>query len=409
MSDQRERIRTSLSLLESWGREHRWTGSDQYDALNATRAPRALLRSPLGRRVLIQVVKRSPLNLRGALGIAPGCNPVSVAWAISAYAAADGHFGEQVARSRAHDAVALLQSMTCTRYAEPCWGYHFDFQSRVFFYPASAPNAIATSFSGFALLDAHRLTGDPQLLELARGAGEFFLRHVPLTEDRPGAFFGYLAGDRAPIHNSNLLVCALLARLHALTGETRLADAARQGLRWSVARQRADGSWPYGERTNLSWVDGFHTGYVLEALLRCHRAGLEDLVEPLRRGLSFYRERLFTPEGAPKYFADGTYPLDAWCAAQAIQTFALASELDPSLLEAALATFDFCWRRMRRRDGLFLFQRRRLWQNRALHVRGVIAPMMLALAHLLAALDADAQRRGAGRPGSHALSPSKIA
>jgi hypothetical protein len=411
MSEQRERIGASLATLEAWGREHSWTGSDQYDALNASRAPRLLLRRAIVRRLLIQAVKRSPLDLRPALGIPPGQNAVSLAWAISAYVAAGEFFGEARTRERVQDAVAALERLRSSAHPEPCWGYHFDFQSRVFFYPSSVPNTIATSFAGFALLDAHRLTGDRRLLELAHGAGEFFLRRVPLTADPPGAFFGYLPGDSAPIHNSNLLACALLARLHELTGDRRMADAARQGVRWSLSRQRPDGSWPYGERSNLSWVDGFHTGYVLEALLRCHRTGLDDLQAPLRRGLGFYRERLLLPDGTPRYYAHETYPLDAWSAAQAIQTFALAAELDSSLLDAALASFDFCWRRMRRSDGLYLFQRRRLWRNPALHVRGVVAPMMLALAHLLRALDT-AERQGRERPDAHSPYPlisSKIA
>jgi hypothetical protein len=409
MSERRERISASLVALETWGREHSWTGSDQYDALNASRAPRPLVRRAIGRRLLIQAVKRSPLDLRPALGIPPGQNAVSLAWAISAYVAAGPFFGAALTRERVQDAVAALERLRSSAHPEPCWGYHFDFQSRVFFYPSSSPNTIATSFAGFALLDAHRLTGDWRLLELAHGAGEFFLHHVPLTADPPGAFFGYLAGDRAPIHNSNLLACALLARLHELTGDRRMAEAARRGLRWSLSRQRPDGSWPYGERANLAWVDGFHTGYVLEALLRCHWTGLDDLEAPLRRGLDFYRERLLLPDGTPRYYAHDTYPLDAWSAAQAIQTFALAAELDPSLLDAALASFDFCWRQMRRADGLFLFQRRRLWRNPALHVRGVVAPMMLALAHLLGALDAAERREREDGYAGYPLTFSKIA
>jgi hypothetical protein len=387
MSERRRRIEHSLSALEGFGREHRWAGSDQYDALNATRVPGALVRHPLSRRLLIQAVKRSPVDLRPPLGIPPGRNAVSLAWAISAYAAGARCLEAEIARERALQAAGELELLRSRSHPEPCWGYHFDFQSRVFFYPAGAPNTIATAFAALALLDAHRLCGDGRLLELAHGAGEFFLRRVPLTRDPPGAFFGYLAGDRAPIHNSNLLVCALLARLHRLTGDRRMAQAAREGVRWSVARQRPDGSWPYGERANLRWVDGFHTGYVLDALLTCLQAGFDDLEAPLRRGLDFYRRALILPDGTPRYYATRTYPIDAWCAAQAIQTFALASQLDASLLQVSLSVFDYCWRAMRRSDGLFFFQRRRLWSNRALHVRGVIAPMTLALARLLAALE----------------------
>jgi hypothetical protein len=44
-------------------------------------------------------------------------------------------------------------------------------------------------------------------------------------------------------------------------------------------------------------------------------------------------------------------------------------------------------RRLRRRDGAFIFQRRRLWQNRTAHIRWSAAPMLLALTHLFEAAD----------------------
>jgi hypothetical protein len=36
-----------------------------------------------------------------------------------------------------------------------------------------------------------------------------------------------------------------------------------------------------------------------------------------------------------------------------------------------------------RTDGLPIFQRRRLWSNRTPHFRWVVAPLLLALSHLL--------------------------
>src|SRR5204862_543544 len=141
---------------------------------------------------------------------------------------------------------------------------------RVFFYPRGAPNSIATSFAGLALVDAFERTRDEALLDRAAGAARFFLAHVPQTPSGRGAFFGYLVGDRTPIHNANLLVCALLARVHAHAGDERLRRAAEAGVAYSVGLQRDDGSWPYAERPGLQWVDGYHTGYVLDSLIACH-------------------------------------------------------------------------------------------------------------------------------------------
>ncbi len=382
----REQVLGSLLTLEAWGRERAWSGSDQYDGLNATRVPRVARSTALGRRLVIQAVKRSPLNLRPLLGIPPAQSAVSLAWAASAYAI-NGFLPQFEADLRLAATLKKLERIRCGSYDEPCWGYHFDFQSRVFFYPKTEPNVIATVYAGTALLDAFERTQDPEQLARAHAIGLFLLRHVPQTGDHPGAFFGYLVGDRTPIHNSNLHVCALLARLYALTGDEQMARAAREGVRWTAARQRPNGSWPYGERSGLQWVDNFHTGYVLDALDTCLRTGILDAPEVLEKGLAFYRARMFLADGTPKYFEHQTYPIDLWCVAQAIQTLSIASRRDSQLLPQALHVFEFALRRMRRADGLFVFQRRGMWSNRVPHMRGVVAPMMLALAHLLARLE----------------------
>lgn len=377
--------------LDTWGSARGWRGTDPYEGLNARRRALApLKRTPLGRRLLIQAVKRSPLDLRRPLGIPRLASAVSVAWAISAYAR-NGFLAQAEAEQRLRDCLALLRSLRLTAFAEPSWGYQFDVETRVFFYPSTTPNTIATAFAGLALLDAHASLGEPELLAEATEVGEFFIHHVPRTEDPPGAFFGYLPGDRSPIHNSSMLVASLLARLAAETGAERFATAAASAVRYTTARQHPDGSWPYGERPGLEWVDNFHSGYVLDALRSCADAGIatEEAEAAWNRGIHHYRANLFLPDGTPRYYPRKTYPIDAQCVAQGIQTLAIAARHDPGAGEQAWNVLEFALRRMTRRDGLPIFQRRRFWANRAVHARWVASPMLLALSHLLS-MDATA-------------------
>jgi hypothetical protein len=80
------------------------------------------------------------------------------------------------------------------------------------------------------------------------------------------------------------------------------------------------------------------------------------------------------------------HPIDIECAAQGIQTFALASRTRPELLAHARLVFAFARSRMQRRDGAFVYQRERWWTVSTPHVRWAAAPMMLGLTHLLHAL-----------------------
>lgn len=336
-------------------------------------------------RVLTQTTKHSPVDLRPALGIRPELSAATLAHLLAAYAR-NGFVDPDQARSRLRWCIDQLDRLRVRGYAEPCWGYHFDVQTRVFFYPSSVPNTIATAFAGLGLLDAYELTGDAAALRLAVGAGEFFARHVPQTPARQGAYFGYLPGDTTPIHNANMLVCALLARLAEATGRSELGEAAGRGIRYTVGNQREDGSWAYGERRNLRWVDGFHTGYVLDSLLTCIETGIggDEAEEAWRRGLRFYVEMLISPAGEPKYTPSSLYPIDAQCAAQAIQSLARAAAREPELAERRWLVLEYTLRSLARADGSFAFQRHRFWVNPTPHPRWVEAPMLAALAHLIA-------------------------
>jgi hypothetical protein len=378
-------VAAAFERLDRWGSERAWRGSDPYDGLNAKRGVSLLKRTVLGRRLLTQAVKRSPLDLRPALGIEPARSGAAMALLASAYAI-QAALPEAESRIKLEQAIDWLLEQRLSSYDEPSWGYHFDVQTRVFFYPASSPNTIATAFAGFALLDGYERTGRLDLLDLASATARFFVEHVPQTDAPKGAFFGYLVGDRTQIHNANMLVAALLARVARVTGSADLRERAQSAVDYTVALQRADGSWPYGEQAGLGWVDNFHTAYVLMCLEVCRRSGLASCEEALASGLRHYARDFFLADGTPRYYTHSTYPVDGQCSAEAIRLFALASSFDGSYLAHAARAFDYAQRELRRGDGAYIFQRGRHWTNKATHIRWVEAPFLVALATLSKAL-----------------------
>lgn len=402
--------RTALVELERWGAERDWRGRDPYDALNGSRA-RVIGRTPLGRRLVIQLAKRSPVDLSVPLGVPRGENANTIAHVLSAYARMPDDLGNSRldAAARTEWCIDRLEALRSPGYEEPCWGYHFDVETRYFFYSRQTPNTIATAFAAHGLLDAAERRGSERAAALAAGAGEFFLRRIEATAPAtgepggiptPGAFLGYFPGDRTPIHNASLLAASVLARLAARDpSRSDYAQRARDAVAYAVAMQRPDGSWPYSEGPDGmgGWVDNFHTGYVLDALLRCGEAlGLDDALQVWERGLDLFAAKLVDPDGAPRFTLERRHPIDGQCVAQSIDTFARASRRHPERLADAHRVLRFGLERMRRSDGAFHFQRQRRFVNRAPHVRWVQAPMLSALVTLLEAEARPEAKLGAG-------------
>jgi hypothetical protein len=203
--------------------------------------------------------------------------------------------------------------------------------------------------------------------------------------DADGAGFAYpLAAARGSIHNANFMAAAFLARVARLTDERRLLDPALRVARAGAARQRADGSWPYGETPSQRWVDNFHTGYNLCALNAIGRdVETDEFEDVLGRGLAFYRARFFRSDGAPRYFHDRTYPIDIHCVAQSIITLLDLQAREPDNASRAASVFKWAMAHMWDRRGFFYYRVLRLVTVRTSYMRWSQAWMLLALATLI--------------------------
>jgi hypothetical protein len=253
-------------------------------------------------------------------------------------------------------------------------------QVRWAFYPATTPNAIATVFTAAGLLNAAKGLERPDLADLAMSTSGFLDSLVTGGEER---YYAYVPGVATPIHNANLLVAALRARLASIGGEEPPPDVLA-AVEFSLRRQRDDGSWPYGEAANLAWVDGYHTAYVLSALADLDATYTrDDLRTALIRGTRFYVECLFNPDGSPRYTVERTYPLDAHNAATAIASLAKLAPYEPRAADLSARVLRWTLANFQTPAGWFLYQRGRLHTKRVPYVRWSDAHMLAALAAVL--------------------------
>src|SRR5205823_4227010 len=142
----------------------------------------------------------------------------------------------------------------------------------------------------------------------------------------------YCAGSATPIHNSSMLLAAAAARV----GDGTAVATAARAVAFTIARQRPDGSWPYGEGPGLDWVDGFHTAYILDSLATWHEASADAAaLASLERGLDLYLRRLIDPDGAARATLEARYPVDTHALAWAIAILARLAPYDERALPTA--------------------------------------------------------------------------
>ena len=372
-----EDVAGAVERIRAWGEGRDWRGYDPYDGLSSPAAPLLTLGRPLGRRVLTQAVKLSPVNLRPALGIRPDWNAKALGLVTSGYARLAAAHGDASARAQAARWLGWLAEHPNGGTGEFAWGYPFPVQTRFFAYAAGTPNTIATSFVAHALLDGVELLDDERWGEPALGAARFLFSRM-----RADGYFRYVPGEDELVHNANALACGVLARTARLVGEDSLLEPVPAALARTLGAQREDGSWPYAEGDDGAWVDNFHTAYVLESLALAE--GLHPELEPsLVRGVDYWERALFLADGTPKYTPEHTHPIDAHCYASAIDAWLAVRGVRPQGVARAERLAQLLIGTMLDPTGYVRFQRRRFWTSRVPFVRWTTAPSFRALAGLL--------------------------
>ena len=154
-------------------------------------------------------------------------------------------------------------------------------------------------------------------------------------------------------------------------------------MQYLVDGQSSDGSWPYGAARSQSWIDSFHTGYNLCALLDYQRHSADpSFSSPLMRGYDFFQSHFFEPTGVPRYFHNRTFPIDIHACSQAILTFCAFANLDPTALDRARQLARWTVANFQNPDGSFGYQIHRFWKDRTPYVRWSQAWTLRALARL---------------------------
>lgn len=381
------RIKADLLSLNAYLLDHvkaqNYAGYDPFDSLNSQLLQATpFRRSEFVRLAWLQLGKRSPINLRPLLRVPKKRNPKGVGLFIAGLLQDYHRTGDVCFLDEARSLASWLvtQRSDMNEWPHSCWGYHFDWQARAFYVPAGKPNIITTVYVARALYELGELVNDSELIDIALDAARFISRYL-FAEADGRCFYAYIPGESAFVHNASLWGAAWCAFAGRKLGDQDLTAQALTVARESVKGQAADGSWVYGARHHHQFIDGFHTGYNLEALCLLRDAVQTDEFDNcIQQGYHYYVDTFFEPDGTAKYYNHSVYPIDMHSFAQAIFTLLKVGggvddrKLCDKVVQRAIELM------YQPKKGQFIYQKTRWMTNRINYTRWTQAWAYYALA-----------------------------
>lgn len=231
------------------------------------------------------------------------------------------------------EAEMLIDWLLETRCEQPFgWGHNHDIQTLNTTVERNTPSIVSVTYIALAILEFARYR-DTEAYSLVR-------EHVPdlifdtleYSECDSGARIKYKSTQKDGVYtiNANALGARLLIELHREFERDIYRDRAESILDYVVSQQTPIGGWKYNDPPSASHLsmDNHHNGFIIESLLRYRElVGSDRYDRATEDSLRFYRETLYTSDGAPNWDESNRYPRDIHAAAQGIITFSMAGDL----------------------------------------------------------------------------------
>jgi len=203
-------IEGSLNRLERWVEDRNYRGYEPFDGLSSWFRP-LTFGNLLAERLLLQLIRQCPINLRPIMGVTPKDSTKGRGYMAGGYLARYRTTGDSNYLHKAELCLDWLDQHKARSFVHHSWSNHFDFASRGGSYTKDDPIIVWTALIGFAYLDAYEETHNSRWLEIANSICRWDT-DLPRYKTDQGNCISYFAHVQSSIHNSNMLLAAMLAR-----------------------------------------------------------------------------------------------------------------------------------------------------------------------------------------------------
>lgn len=371
-------IDQSLFAAEADG----YAGYDPYDALNTSFD--FLRRGKWPPVLLIQSLKRLPVNFRPMLGIHKGHNPKGIGLMLESYAALERVHPQEYSAAIEH-LLELLEQLRTPEYSGTCWGYNFDWASPVKVLPKGSPTVVVTGFISKALFSVLENGPNEKAENMFRDIEGFVNNDLPSFSDETGLCISYSTVQKDCCFNASALAAGFYARLFQLTKNPIHRQNAIDIVNFVVYRQKENGSWAYSInlKTGAERIQtDFHQGFILDSILEtmhCLNERPEKWMEAVKIGAAFYFQNQFAANGRSYFRLPRKYPIDVHHQAQGIITAVKVSAHFPQYLEDGERMVNWAVENMHDGDGRFFYRVFPAFKDKTRYFRWGQAWMTLAL------------------------------
>lgn len=372
----------SLFKLKKYIEKENYRGYDPYDGLTSPLFKLPFLRAnKLLRFLFQQFVKRCPINIRPILFIPKGYNPVTLGLCIQSYSRLCVVFPENRGEylKKIDFLISELEKLIPEGYSGACWGYDFDWAARYSNIPAYQPTVVATGIITNALFLSYQMSGNQRALKLCISASEFILKDLNRTYELDNFCFSYSPFDKQVVFNASMKGARLLAQVYSVTHNIVLKQEATKAVSFVMKYQENSGAWVYAVSKVGTWIDNYHTGYIIDCLDDYIKYTEDYSFEiNLRRGYQFYLDNFFKENKIPQFYDKKVFPIDCTAAGQSLLTLTRFNNVK-------LAENIACWmtKNMQHRTGYFYFRKLKYYTIKQSFMRWSNAWMLAGLSELL--------------------------
>ncbi|MFQ5629625.1 MAG: hypothetical protein ACE5I1_12750 [bacterium] len=232
------------------------------------------------------------------------------------------------------------------------------------------------------MFEYFKATNNDRAFALCESATRFVRCDLKKSQSGQKFCYSYSPVDNQIVFNASMKGARLLMQVFSETGDESLRKEAADAVAYVMELQSENGAWTYARGDARKWVDNFHTAYILDCLdAYIENSGDAFFSQQRRKGLDYYVNYFFEPNGIPKYYDKSQHPIDATAAAQSILTLARVGE---TKLAGKVAMWMI--NNMFDERGYFYYQKHRFYTNKISYMRWSNAWMFLALAYLLSCL-----------------------